>query len=160
MTDRKALVQRLLALKAIDDLLVADIKKTRAELAAHFTDPGQREVGKLHDQRLGTVSLVNGAETWAVVDEAAFQDWVIQHYGDRAMIRSVDPIIRQVVLEACKQSGGVLLDEATGEVGLPDGVQQRIAAPTLKANTERHAGWLVWQELEGSLTRLGIEAPR
>jgi hypothetical protein len=160
MTDRKALVQRLLALKAIDDLLVADIRKTRAELATHFTDPGEREVGKLHDQLLGTVSLVNGAETWIVVDEAAFQDWVVQHYGDRALIKSVDPIIRQVVLEACKQAGGVLIDKETGEIGLPEGVQQRIAAPTLKASTEKHAGWLVWQELDGALTQLGIEAPK
>ena len=158
MTDRKPWVLQSLAEKAIIDEFTERHKATRAKLAELFTDVGEREAVTLHDHKLGTVSLQEGRETWQVVDEAAFQDWAVSYYGERALIKSVDPTIRSVVLTACKQSGGVLLDEVTGEIGLPDGVQLRKSAPTIVERTEKHAGWLVWQEIGEAASRLGIEA--
>ena len=56
-TDRKRLVARALAEKQILKDLTAAHNKTRAELAELFADAGDRETGKLLDQRIGTVSL-------------------------------------------------------------------------------------------------------
>lgn len=159
MTDRKELARRALAEKTVLKLLQEAHNQTRAELAEHFTDPGEREVGMLLDHRLGTVSLEAGSEYWTVTDEDALIEWAAAWAP--TWVKSapqLEPGIRDMVLAECKRLGG-LLDETTGEVVVPDGVTYRQGAPTLVERTDKHAGFVVREFLGIEATeKLGIEA--
>jgi hypothetical protein len=156
LTDRKTLVARALAEKQIlKDLTVAH-NKTRVELAELFPDAGDRETGKLLDQRIGTVSLEAGRETWAVTDEETFLQWVKQEYPQHLM-QTVGSVFRDWILVSCRSTGG-LLNQVTGEVEIVPGVEKRVSAPTLVERPDKHAGFVIreWLGVE-TAERLGIE---
>jgi hypothetical protein len=156
MTDRKELVARALTEAQILKELKARHAETRAELAQFFEDAGDREVGKLLDQRIGTVSLEAGSETWKVTDEETFLQWVKQEYPQH-ITQTVGSVFRDWVLIACKAHGG-LLDADTGEVEVVPGVEKRVGAPTLVERPDKDAGKTVreWLGVE-TAERLGIE---
>lgn len=161
--DRKALVARALAEAALLKELKAEHDKTRALLAELFVDAGDREVGKLLDHRIGTVSLEAGAETWSVVDQDAFLAWVEAQNPDEVVATiEVRSSYQNAVLAACKRDGGVVVDFDTGAVEIPPGVAKRVGAPKIVERTEKHAGFVVrsWVAPHRGLNELlPIEAP-
>lgn len=155
MTDRKEVVRLLLLQKQILKELSAIHNELRAEAAALFQDPGEREVGMLSDHRIGTVSLEAGRETWTVTDEEAFLQWNAEHYPQHLQ-KTVGWVWRDWVLLSCKNAGG-LVDEVTGEVTVPAGVQRRVSAPTLVERPDKHAGFVIREFLGGAAAeKLGI----
>lgn len=157
-TDRKALATRTIVQAAIIKALRAVHDESRAELFELFEDAGEREVGNLAGQMVGTAALQNGRETWAVVDDEAFLEWVSEQ-NPREIVSAVRESFTAAILAACKRDGGVVLDEATGEVGLPPGVAVRHGATSLVVKSEVDGAALVRSWLGDSASRqLGIEA--
>lgn len=157
MTDRKDEVTLALIEAVILDLLGDKHAQRRAELYKEFQDPGDREVGKLLDQPIGTVALQKGREIWRVADPEAFLQWVTENYPQHLQ-KSVGTVFRDWVLLSCKAHGG-LLDEATGEVEEVPGVVKQVGAPILKETPDKDAGRTVreWLGVEAT-ERLGIES--
>lgn len=158
MTDRKELAAKAIAQAQILKMMRAAHDETRAELAELFTDPGEREVGKLLDHHIGTAALERGRETWQIVDEDLFLDWVKTNYVDE-VVESVRPSFAAAVLARCKRDGGYV-DWETGAVEPPPGVRQRTSTSTLVVRTEKHAGWVITHWLGEAAEQLGIEAPK
>lgn len=160
MTDRKELVSRLLAYRTVIKALQDEESKLRDQAADLFDDVGEREVGILLDQRLGTVSLEAGQESWQVVDYVEFLGWVIKDFpGEIVTISDIRSSFRDAVLAKCKSEGAFYVNEETGEAFIPPGVGRRQSNPKLVARTDKHAGWVVRQHLGIEATKkLGIEA--
>lgn len=156
MSNRKDLTARALIEAAVIKLLDAQHEKTRAELRTKFEQPGEREIGTAFDHRLGSASLKAGASSYRVVDAAAFLEWVSANYAPHAIVRTVDPMVQAAVLSECKKSGGVVLDVATGEVGLPPGVAHRESSPTMEIRADAHATFVAehWLRRGGDLLEL------
>ena len=156
MTDRKEVARRALVEAVILKHLKQAHERTRAELGELFTDAGEREVGTLLDHRIGTVSLEAGRETWAVVDEQLFLEWVKTRYIHE-LVESVRPAFQAAVLAKCKSDGAFYVNEENGEVFIPPGVARRRSAPSLVERPDKHAGFVVAHWLGDAAERLGIE---
>lgn len=137
MTDRKTLTARAVIIAALQKQLEAEYQRTKAELGALFADAGEREVGSLDDERIGTATLEPGKETWSVVDEQAFLNWVIAAYRHETVL-AVQPAFTAAILSKCKRDGGIV-DWETGAVELPPGVAMRKSPPNLVVRTDKNA---------------------
>jgi hypothetical protein len=114
-------------------------------------------VGKLLDQRIGTVALEDGRESWFVADEEVFFLWVKANFDDEIeYVPRVRPACHAVVLEACKKYGG-MLNPDTGEVELVAGVECRKGAPMLVERPDKGAESAVRVWLGAAAEQLGIE---
>ncbi len=151
---REELCSRLLAVRALKELIAAEETRLRTEVYELFTRPGQREAGTLDGQELGTVQLDRPSTSWQVRDRAAFTAWVEDTHPDE-IVRSVNPAFERSVLDRVKRDGG-LVDEATGEVGMPPGLLLVQGSPTLKTRLAGDAKPTVLAALGESARVLGL----
>jgi hypothetical protein len=129
---RRETATRLIAQKVILDELIGADKAARLDAkAGDFDEVGVREIGKLGDLPVGTVQLNKGRESWVIADQRAFLAWVQENRpGEIITTPTVRTSYADAVKAACKKDGGVV-DEATGELIVPPGVELREGDPTL-----------------------------
>lgn len=124
--------------KEVDARLTA--AKATAQTAGGFDRPGVRDIGLVGDDgQLGAVQVAKGATSAAITDEAAFLAWAQETIpGDveTVTVTRVRPDVQARILAAVKGQHGAWLNEATGELVVPDGVEQRTAPPTLRVTAD------------------------
>jgi hypothetical protein len=116
MTDMKTLARTVVAAKLVADEIKARGDEAKAELLYEMTAAGAERVRVTDEDGtdLGPVTVGAGRVSAAVVDEAAFVEWVAATYPE-AIVRTVSPDVRLRLLNAAKKAGEPV-DVATGEV--------------------------------------------
>lgn len=153
---REDITTRLLVQKIILNLMQTADAETREEAKRLFTKPGQREVGELAGQDIGSVQLTKAREAWVVADEAAFIGWVARHRPDEIITetrQTVSPAFRKAILEAAK-SGEVV--DSDGVIEVPAGIIPRKGQPILTVTPAKGVEALVLDALGDAAVTLGL----
>lgn len=125
---------------------VAELEaEVKAEISATM-DRGDRKVGKAGDAKIGAVTLTDPKAAYRVTNGDAWRAWVRDNFPDE--ITTVEAV-RSSFETAVLGRGGVI-DEATGEVTLPDGVALVEGVPVVQVRPEKDAEAAIRAELQKS----------
>jgi hypothetical protein len=153
---RRDTTTRLLLLAALSKRVKEAENAAKRAARNEFDLPGVRDIGLVAGEQIGHVRVDNGSTSAAVVDEAAFLAWAKRSYPDAVeTVERVAPAVRERWLSAVHGPAGGVLNEATGECPIPDGVAVRKGDPKLVVMTSRDAGQVIDQAVASGSLDLG-----
>jgi hypothetical protein len=149
------------AAEAVVYALIADVAKdrkdeARAWLNNHMGPDAAAVKAVANGENIGRATWIEGKETLAVFDAAAFQEYVTDNWPDE-LITTVNPAFQKALLAGLKVVGGTVIDK-TGEP-VP-GVALRESAPYVSVRKSDEARATVETLLNSGRLRLeGIAYP-
>ena len=156
MTNREELANRVIALRALRELITAEEASLRVELAEHFTLPGQREVGVINGHPAGNVQLIKGTSSWTIDNYDAWLAWVEKHHPDEIeTTKGVRSSFTNAVMAKLRR-GDPIVDEATGELIVPDGIAPKSSQPSLRVTPTKDAPVILLQAMGDLAVVLGL----
>lgn len=109
----------LLLQRVVADRLAEQNRITRAQARDDFTVVGQRDVGLIGDEPIGTVQLNKGRETWAVTDERALLAYVKAKMPEQVeTIERVRPAAVEALRKVAAGKGAAVDDDGEPIPGL------------------------------------------
>lgn len=155
MTDREDYASRLLTQAVVINLQTKANRDTREAAKAAFVKVGQREIGELDGQDIGSVQLTKARESWVVEDPAAFQAWVEKHHPEHIVtVEQVASSFKDHVIAACKGEG--MIDQETGELIIPPGIVPKRGQPILTVTPSKDAERIILRALGDAAVTLGL----
>jgi hypothetical protein len=141
--------------------LVADVAKenkdaARAWLSQHMGPDAAAVKAVANGENIGRATWVEGKETLAVFDAAAFQEYVAENWPDE-LVTTVNPAFQRALLAGLKVVGDTVIDKAGEPV---PGVALRESASYVSVKKSAEARATVEALLNGGHLRLeGIAYP-